>query len=408
MYSRGSMRLFIRQAMPRNPRVLTVISYYSPHISGLSEYARLVAENMVADGLDVTMLTARHRKDLPPNEVIAGVSVIRATPLMFLHKGYLSPDFIARYSDLCRRHDVVLLHLPMLESGLLAQLAPRAQPLAVVYHCDVTPSRNGSLFDRAAVAAVRASCRLCARRADRIVVSSMDYATGSEVLRGMERKMAEAYAPDKAPVGPLVRQPLALPAGPARIGFLGRFAEEKGIDILLDAVPLVLERLPNAKFLLAGDHGFVAGGSQYGLLREQLNGLKDNVEVLGRLSEEQLFPFYRSLDLFLLPSINSYEAFGMVQVEAMKSGVPVIATDLRGVRVPVQKTGNGCIVPPGNARALADAILSRISRPAERSAEQIAAKAWDVFRPENTLAVIAGLVRQMASANTAPANSSKK
>jgi glycosyltransferase involved in cell wall biosynthesis len=394
--------------IPKRPSVLTVINYYYPYISGLSEYARLVAENMVADGMDVTVLTGRYRKDLAPTEAIAGVQVIRAAPFVYLHKGYLSTDFIVRYAALCRRHDVVLMHLPMLESGLLTGLGPRSQPLAVVYHCDVTPSREGSLIDRAAVAAVRASCRFGVRRADKIIVSSMDYAAGSEVLRGMEHKLVEAHAPDKAPVGPLIRQPLASPAGPARIGFLGRFVEEKGIDILLDAVPLVLDHAPNAKFLLAGDHASVAGGSQYGLLRDRLHRLKDNVEVLGRLSEEELFPFYRSLDLFLLPSVNSYEAFGMVQVEAMKSGVPVIATDLRGVRVPVQKTGNGSIVPPRDARALAEAILAGISVPAGRTAEQIAAKAWEVFRHEATLTAIAGLVRQMARANTAPANSSKK
>ena len=130
--------------MPRRPSVLTVINYHYPYIGGLSEYARLVAGNMAADGTDVTALTGRHRKDLAPTEAIAGVQVIRAAPFVYLHKGYLSTDFIVRYAALCRRHDVVLMHLPMLESGLLTGLGPRSQPLAVVYHCDVTPSREGS------------------------------------------------------------------------------------------------------------------------------------------------------------------------------------------------------------------------------------------------------------------------
>ena len=73
--------------IPRRPSVLTVINYYYPYISGLSEYARLVAENMAADGMDITVLTGRHRKDLAPTEAIAGVRVIRAAPFVFLHKG---------------------------------------------------------------------------------------------------------------------------------------------------------------------------------------------------------------------------------------------------------------------------------------------------------------------------------
>jgi len=394
--------------MSGKPRVLTVLNYYSPYISGLSEHARLVAESMAAAGMEVTVLTGRHSKELPPTELIGGVRVIRAEPLMFLHKAYISADFVARYARLCRSHDVVLMHLPMIESGLLSMLGSHAQPLLAVYHCDVAPARGGSMIDRAAVAAVRASCRACARRAGRIVVSSMDYAAGSDVLRGMEHKLVEAHAPDKAPAGPLIRQPLALPGNPARIGFLGRFVEEKGIDVLLDAARMVLERAPGARFILAGDHAGVAGGSQYHMLRERLERLKDSVEVLGRLSEAELFPFYRSLDLFVLPSVNSYEAFGMVQVEAMKSGVPVIASDMRGVRVPVQKTGNGTNVPVRDARALADAILFWIQRPAGPSAEQIAARAWEVFRNEDTFNAIANLVCQMASAKTTIARESNK
>ena len=394
--------------MPGKPSVLTVLNYYSPYISGLSEYARLVAENMAAGGIEVTVLTGRHSRELPPNELIGGVRVIRAEPLMFLHKAYISADFVAKYAGLCRSHDVVMMHLPMIESGLLSMLGSHAQPLLAIYHCDVTPGRGRSVIDRAAVAAVRASCRACVRRAGRIVVSSMDYAAGSDVLRGMEHKLVEAHAPDKAPAGPLIRQPLALPGNPARIGFLGRFVEEKGIDVLLDAVPLVLERAPNARFILAGDHAGVAGGSHYHMLRDRLDRLKDNVEVVGRLSEAELFPFYRSLDLFVLPSINSYEAFGMVQVEAMKSGVPVIASDMRGVRVPVQKTGNGTNVPVRDARALADAILFWIQRHGGPTAEEIATRAWEVFRNEDTFNAIANLVRQMANANTAPANSNNK
>jgi glycosyltransferase involved in cell wall biosynthesis len=202
----------------------------------------------------------------------------------------------------------------------------------------------------------------------------------------MEHKLIEAHPPDKSPAMDLSKVP-ARTTDEARVGFLGRFVEEKGIDVLLDAVPMVLQRLPNTRFLLAGDYSSVAGGSQYHLLQDRLKALEDHVEVLGPLSEEGLFPFYRSLDVFVLPSVNAYESFGMVQVEAMKSGVPVIASDLRGVRIPVRKTGNGCVVPPGNPRELANAIVEQITKKDSQGTEQIAQRAWAVFRNENNTAI---------------------
>ena len=244
-------------------KILTVLNYYHPYVSGVSEYARLVSESLAANGYAVTVLTGRHRKDLLPEETLAGVRIVRAEPWVFLHKGYLSFDFIWKYLSLVRLADVVYLHLPMLESGLFASLVPSGKPMLVTYHCDVTASRSGSLLDKLAVSAVRASCRMCVLRADRVAVSSFDYACESSILRGLDRKVLEIHPPDKAPPVELKRKPLSVAGEPARIGFLGRFAEEKGLDVLLDAVPLILKHLPKTRFLLAGDYATIAGRSMF-------------------------------------------------------------------------------------------------------------------------------------------------
>lgn len=376
-------------------RVLTVLNYYFPYISGVSEYARLVAEGLVREGMEVTVLTGRHQAHLPVNEEINGVRLIRAQPLLFLHKGYLSLDFVMRYRALTRDADVIMMHLPMLESGLFAVLTPTSKRILVKYHCDVAASQNRSIVDSLAIAAVKTSARLCGKRANKIVVSSLDYASGSDVLRGFEDKLVEVYPPDKATRTDLLGKTPVSSGRPARVGFLGRFVEEKGIDVLLAAIPMVLKELPDTRFLLAGDYASVAGGSSFPRMKERLEALRGNVEVLGKLAEKDLFPFYRSLDLFLLPSINSYEAFGMVQVEAMKSGVPVIATDLRGVRVPVRKTGNGLIVPPRDAEALARAVIEVLAQTNPPAPEQIAESAWKVFPTDRVIGTYAECLRQM-------------
>ena len=390
-----------RVSMPHPLRVLTVLNYYFPYISGVSEYARLVAEGLVRHGMDVTVLTGRHLANLASAEQLNGVRLVRANPLLFLHKGYLSSDFLFRYRSLSRDADIVLMHLPMLESGVFAMMTPSTKPILVKYHCDVAPSNKQSIVDRFAVAAVRRSARICASRARKIVVSSLDYAQGSTVLRGFEHKLIEVHPPDKAPVGEAIeKEPCS--NRPARVGFLGRFVEEKGIDVLLSAIPAVLQRLPDTRFLLAGDYAGVAGGSSFEGIKHKLESLKANVDVLGKIPEADLFPFYRSLDLFLLPSINSYEAFGMVQVEAMKSGVPVIATDLRGVRVPVKKTGNGLIVPPRNPEALAAAMIEMLTKKERLAPQEIADRAWKVFRTDRVIDTFAKSIRELYENASSP------
>jgi glycosyltransferase involved in cell wall biosynthesis len=359
-------------------RILTVLNYYSPYISGLSEHARRIAEGVASRGHEVTVLTVRHAPALAREQYLGGVRVLRAEPLFFLHKGVVSTDFVHLFRKLSPFADLIHLRLPMLEAGLFAVLAPADKALVASYHCDVTAQRRFSPIDSLAVLAVRTSARLCLRRADRITVTSRDYAAGSPVLRGTEQKWHVVHPPDDAISS-------ALPATARtsrRIGFLGRWAAEKGIDVLLDAAALVLEKMPDASFTLAGNYSSVAGGSEYSRLLPRINKLGAAVVVTGQIPAEQLPDFFRSLDVFVLPSTDSYEAFGVVQVEAMKAGVPVITTNMRGVRTPVQQTGNGLLVPPRDSAALAEAILNLLSQPHRPSPREIGARAWAEFPAE--------------------------
>jgi len=405
-------------------RILIVLNYYYPHLSGLSEYARLAAEAMTSH-FEVTVLTGRHSPFLKEKENIQGVRVIRANPLLFLHKAYLSLDLFLSYRKLIAQTDLVHLHLPMLEAGLLAWLTPSTVPVLCTYHCDVAP-RGGidpglkgevslsSMIDSIATRAVHISARLCFSKAKKIMVNSFDYANGSPTLKGFESKWLELFPPShEFPVptkssvesfaeGPLTNsKPSSLKSPNVsllpefHIGFLGRFVFEKGIHVLLKAIPKILESFPSARFILAGNYDSVAGGSIYSELKDHITALQNNIELLGPLSQEQLAGFYQSLDLFVLPSTNSYESFGLVQIEAMKNGIEVVASDMRGVRVPILLTGNGTLVPPGNSDRLADAVIKHLEMkltPSEHGVRQhlaeqhtrrpdpaIAAKAQAIF-----------------------------
>lgn len=354
------------------------LTYYSPYLSGLTEYARLQAEGMAARGWEVTVLAYRHSEELAAEEWLGGVRVVRAEVALRMHKGVFSLDYGRRFAALARQADVVHLQMPMLEAGWLARRVPAGAKLCGTYHCDIVPGAQGGWVDRVAVDVVRRSAGAALRRMERVMVTSLDYAAGSAVLAPYLDKCVAVPAPDKAPPGLPPREDNRRRE---RVGFLGRFVKEKGIGYLLEAMRRVRARRPEAKLILGGETKGVAGGSEWERLRAGLEALGDGVEVCGRIPEEGLFDFYRSLDVFVLPSVNSYEAFGMVQVEAMKAGVPVVASDMRGVRVPVQECGVGRLVPPRDVEALAAGILEMLEGPGV-TAQEIARRAWEKFPRE--------------------------
>jgi glycosyltransferase involved in cell wall biosynthesis len=145
-----------------------------------------------------------------------------------------------------------------------------------------------------------------------------------------------------------------------------RFASEKGVEVLLEAFRKIRTLFPESKILFAGQHEGVWGEGEYldRLLPEirQLEA-EGSWEFLGVLALDEMSAFYANLDLLAVPSLNSTETFGLVQIEAMMSGVPVVASELPGVRVPIGMTGMGEIVPVGDAAALADAVCRIFNDP---------------------------------------------
>ena len=152
--------------------------------------------------------------------------------------------------------------------------------------------------------------------------------------------------------------PVDVPRDNDIIGFCGRIVEEKGIDVLLKAFEIIKKENDKYKLKIVGNYQSVAGGSVYSDLKKYIdeNNIKD-VEFLGKISDEELIKFYCSIGVFVLPSINSLEAFGMVQLEAMLCGTPVVASNLPGVRTIIKNTKMGLISNISDEKDLARCIL---------------------------------------------------
>lgn len=327
--------------------LVIVLDYYAPYVSGLTETARAVAVDLAAEGLRVAVVAGRHDARLPLRERIDGVDVYRARVWGRLSKAIIAPGMAVLVRRLAARARVVQFHLPLPEAGFLAPLVGRT-PVMVTYHCDVAPP---GAVGRLIRAAVDASSRAAIRRASRVVVTTRDYADHSRLARSLAAARLVEIAPpalDRSGGRPRFRD------GTGRhVGFLGRVVAEKGLEHLVAAFSAGDD--PDDRLLIAGDYGRVAGGSVMPALRAAIEE-DPRIRVLGFVPDADLADFYASLDVFALPSVNSFEAFGIVQVEAMLCGVPVVASDLPGVRVPVRETGLGVIVPVGDREAIADAL----------------------------------------------------
>jgi len=345
-------------------KILQVLTYYRPHTSGLTIYVERLSRALAARGHEVTVLTSRFDPSSPRIEVADGVRVVRVPVAARVSKGVLMPGFGLAATRLVRTADVVHLHLPQFDAaGVALRARLFGRPAVLTYHCDLQlPPGVGN---RAVNQVVHVMNGIAAAAAHRIVTYTRDFADHSPFLRSYRRKVETILPPVELPSPePLAIQRLAEATGAVDrrpvIGMATRFASEKGVEVLLGALPRVLREYPDTTVLFAGQHRDVMGEQAY---FDRLAPTIEPLEATGRwhflgtLSPAEMAAFYPNLNLLVVPSLNSTESFGLVQIEAMMHGVPVVAANLPGVRQPVSMTGMGAIAAIGDADDLAAKML---------------------------------------------------
>ena len=350
-------------------KILTVLTYYRPHTSGLTIYAERIAKAFVARGHEVTVLTSQFEKDIPLRETVDGVKIIRSPVLFRLNKGVIMPWIGWQATREVLRHDVILLHLPQFDAaGISLRGRLFKKPTIIAYHSDLILPPGA--FNRFVNFVVDAANRLTATFAHRISAYTEDIATHSPYLSSYPDKVRVVTPPVELPEAELEAVEIfRFRHNPERrkvIGMATRFASEKGVEVLLDALPKVLEKHPDVKVLFAGQHEGVWGEQEYfDRLAPRIRALEaqGKWKFLGVLPLADMPAFFANLDVICVPSLNSTETFGFVQIEAMMNSVPSIASNLPGVRQPVKMTGMGEIIPIGAADALARALIRILDNP---------------------------------------------
>ncbi len=344
--------------------ILFVLTYYVPHRTGLTLHVRRVAEALAERGHAVTVLTSRYTKELPRDEVINGVRVVRLWSAFRVSRTQVMPAFPLAAWRLIGEHDVVSLHSPLPEAALVAWLARlRRTPVVVTHHGDVI--LPDGWYNRIIEWCMFSSYRVAAAYASTVIAYSQDYADHSRYLRAAAEKVKPVYPPIEIPTPDpagtaTIREEYDL-QGATVVGYAGRFVEEKRPDLLIRTIPYLLDEFPGLRVVFAGEYRI-----RYEDFFEQCTPLveefSDQLVFLGLLRDEQkLADFYALCDVLALPSGS--ECFGLVQVEAMLCGTPVVVSDTPGAREVVQVTGMGKIFPQGDVPGLADALSDVLAEP---------------------------------------------
>ncbi|HEX6270324.1 MAG TPA: glycosyltransferase family 4 protein [Anaerolineales bacterium] len=351
-------------------KILTVLTYYRPHTSGLTIYAERLARAFVKRGHQVTVMTTQYDRSLPREETMNGVKIIRVPVTVRISKGVLAPTFGLVATKLVAQHDVVQMHLPQFDApGVALRGRLFGKPAVLTYHCDLLLPPG--LFNRFVNMVVDFQNNMAGRLANHIVTYTQDYADNSPYL--------SRYASKLTPILPPVELPDPLPgavqafAGEHHleerhpvIGMAARFAAEKGVEVLLDALPAILKKYPKAQVLFAGTYQNVMGEQAYSdrlMPRIREYEVAGHWTFLGNLDPVEMAAFYPNLDVLTVPSLNSTEAFGLVQIEAMMNGVPSVPSALPGVRQPVRMHGMGRVAKIGDSADLAEAIREVLDDP---------------------------------------------
>lgn len=341
--------------------LLLVSDYYYPHWTGISKSVHRFV-NSFDDTFQISVLTVAHDPDLPAEEQDGDSVIVRAAPTVRLSRGFVSIPLLKQFVSLARQSDVVLVNSPSAHILPVALLTKLLRKRLVVFH-------QGDLIlplgwkNRVIEGVFDVSSYVALRLAERVATYTEDYAQNSRVLRPFLRKFLPVVMPlpeTLPPAGDGSTTRSRVPES-ARVlfGFAGRFVEEKGFDILFDAIPLVTERIPGAHFVFAGETN-MAYEDFFASNRDRLRRVQNDITFLGLLDDVGMADFYSALDFIVIPSRS--DCFNLVQAEAMQRGKPSIVADIPGARAMVNKTGFGLTFESGNAQALADQLVEAARR----------------------------------------------
>ncbi len=326
-------------------KVLQISKLYFPHIGGVEKVVQDIAEGL-ANKVDMNALVCQP-KGKGKREITNGIRVIRAGSFGIYFSMPVSLSFPFILKKIGKEFDILHFHMPFPLADLSYLWARPQGKVVVWWHSDIVKQRN-------LLRVYKPFMMRFLNKAHKIIVATPRHIESSPFLKNFRDKcvvipfgidLTRFRLNDKNREKIMSIRDMY---GSKIILFVGRLIYYKGAEYLIEAMKKV-----DAKLLLVGE----------GHLKESLInladkiGIRDKIVFMGRIDDEDLIHYYHACSVFVLPSIANSEAFGIVQLEAMACGKPVINTELpTGVPWVSVHGETGITVPPRDSSALADAL----------------------------------------------------
>ncbi len=326
----------------------TPVRFY-PFIGGVENYAYYLSQELVKMGHQVHVLCA-NEPPLQKQEIIKGIQVKRLHYLCKIANTNITPTL--PFNILKEDFEIIHTYLPTPWSADWSFMLSifKNKPLIVSYCNDII---GLGMTEHLAKLYNATILQLLLKKAHKIIIIQEDYVKFSSCLRKFQGKI------EVVPVG--VDPEKFKPSGSAEnenilffLSILDEFHKYKGLDYLLYSLKTVKKEIPTVKLIVGGGGNLL---SYYEAMANSL-GLRDNVDFRGFIPDEKLPDYYNRCNAFILPSISSaQEGFGIVALEALACGKPVITTEIVGIARDLEKAKAGMVIPPKDSDALANAII---------------------------------------------------
>mgnify|MGYP001180145557 FL=1 len=327
--------------------ILQVTPYFFPHFGGVESHVLGLSENLIKMGHDVEVVTSRYSR-MPETETLNGIRITRLPQWINM---YNTPIVTSIRQFVRRTHaDIIHIHSPPpFTERFAAKGAKEAgKPFVVTHHCDLELK---GVFGNTAVNFYQNFLgKYPLEEADRVISTTESYATTSRTLWDTDVTVIPNAVDIKRfnleNKGELIRDKYSIGNDPLAL-FVGRLVPHKGIGILIRS----LTYTPNGKLMIVGDGPY----KKWLMNLVKKLDLNERVIFVGPVDDYWLPSYYSATDVVVLPSTSRLEAFGIVGLEGMASGKPLILSDIPGVRDVISEK-EGYIVEPLDPNAIAEAL----------------------------------------------------
>ena len=346
-------------------KILMLTWEYPPRIvGGIAKVVYDLSKRLIKDGHEVTVVTYKEG-DVPYYENDKGVEVYRVDNYIINPNNFidwimqLNFNLVAKASEIMNKNgkfDVIHAHDWLVANAAKTLKASYNIPIVATIHATES-GRNGGIRDEQQ-RYINDTEWMLTYEASEVIVNSnymknevqrlfglpfekinvVPNGINLNIYNGIERnyEFRRKYARDNEKI----------------IMCAGRLVYEKGFQYLIDAAPKILNRYNDAKFIIAGKGGMLNE------LKEKANylGISDKVYFTGQLTPKELYTMYRCADIAVFPS--TYEPFGLVAIEGMYAGTPIVVSDIGGLNEIVEHGVTGMKSYAGNPNSIADSILA--------------------------------------------------